>query len=238
VSPPSACLDSASKSAQHFDTFRERVDAFDRLLGYVQKSRHFRHAFETCPWRGHMDSDWKAPYPLTNCDHLGFSRPAVPCLCRTAHPVRRPVCVLRTGRVGEAVPAGFEAIVSSAYVAAVRGSAGANFGSVHLGAGFMTWATGRVPPGVQRDQAAAIFAFDLLVQNPDRCPMNPNLGTRSDRLGVYDQEQSFSFLHVPCNAPLRPRRGHRRRSLPQPVRFPDRLCGFVLGRFRLSPQGT
>jgi hypothetical protein len=95
------------------------------------------------------------------------------------------------------VPAGFEAIVPPAYVAAVRGSAGANFGSVHLGASFMTWATGRVPQGVQRDQAAAIFAFDLLVQNPDRRPMNPNLWTRSDHLGVYDHEQAFSFLHLP-----------------------------------------
>lgn len=49
---------------------------------------------------------------------------------------------------------------------------------------------------MQRDQAAAIFAFDLLIQNPDRHTVNPNLWTRSDRLVVYEHEQAFSFLHV------------------------------------------
>lgn len=94
------------------------------------------------------------------------------------------------------VPTGFEAIVPPPYAPAFRGSAGANFGSVHLGTSFTTWAVGRVPVGVQRDQAAAIFAFDLLAQNPDRRSVNPNLWTRSDRLGVYDHEQAFSFLHL------------------------------------------
>jgi hypothetical protein len=103
------------------------------------------------------------------------------------------------------VPTGFEAIVPPAYAAAFLGSAGANFGSVHLGASFTTWAVGRAPVGVQRDQAAAIFAFDLLVQNPDRRAVNPNLWTRSDRLGVYDHEQAFSFLHLPIiGGPPRP----------------------------------
>ena len=95
------------------------------------------------------------------------------------------------------VPNGFEAILPSAFAASVRSSPGPNFGSVHLGAGFTTWAVGRVPVGVQRDQAAAIFAFDLLVQNPDRLARNPNLWTRSDRLGVYDHDLAFSFLHMP-----------------------------------------
>jgi hypothetical protein len=94
------------------------------------------------------------------------------------------------------VPSGFESIVPPSYASAFRSSAGANFGSVHLGTSFTTWAVGRVPVGVQRDQAAAIFAFDLLVQNPDRRSVNPNLWTRSDRLGVYDHEQAFSFLHL------------------------------------------
>lgn len=103
------------------------------------------------------------------------------------------------------VPDGFDEIVPPPYAAAVRGSTGADFGSVHLGTSFTTWAVGRVPVGVQRDQAAAIFAFDLLVQNPDRRAVNPNLWTRSDRLGVYDHEQAFSFLHLPIiGGPPRP----------------------------------
>jgi hypothetical protein len=95
------------------------------------------------------------------------------------------------------IPAEFGAIVPVAQAAAVRGSTGANFGSVHLGTSFTTWAVGRTPHGVQRDQASAIFAFDLLVQNPDRRAVNPNLWARSDKLGVYDHEQAFSFLHLP-----------------------------------------
>ena len=79
----------------------------------------------------------------------------------------------------------------------MKGSPGLNFGSVHLGAGFTTWPPGRNPVGAQRDQAADIFAFDTLIQNADRRAVNPNLWARSDRLGIYDHEQAFSFLSVP-----------------------------------------
>jgi len=96
------------------------------------------------------------------------------------------------------LPVGFEAVVPAAEAAAaVRASPGLNFGSLHLGPGFTTWPPGRSPHGHQRDQAAAIFAFDALVQNPDRTAANPNLWARSDRLGVYDHEQAFSFLAYP-----------------------------------------
>jgi HipA-like kinase len=93
------------------------------------------------------------------------------------------------------VPAGFESVVAEREVAKqLKGSSGLNFGSVHLGAGFTTWPPGRNPVGAQRDQAAEIFAFDTLTQNPDRRAVNPNLWARSDKLGVYDHEQAFSFF--------------------------------------------
>ncbi|MEI6341689.1 MAG: HipA family kinase [Verrucomicrobiota bacterium] len=95
------------------------------------------------------------------------------------------------------VPSGFEAIVPPALAAAFKASPGKNFGSVHLGTSFTTWPVGRSLSGVHRDQAAEIFAFDLHVQNPDRRPSNPNLWSRSERLGVYDHEQAFAFLHLP-----------------------------------------
>ena len=99
------------------------------------------------------------------------------------------------------IPAGFEAIVPRDHMAAFRASPGKNFGSVHLGTSFTTWAAGRSPAGVQRDQAAEIFAFDLLAQNPDRRAINPNLWSRSEVLGVFDHEQAFSFLHLPIFGP-------------------------------------
>jgi hypothetical protein len=90
-----------------------------------------------------------------------------------------------------------DAVPDSGIAAQIRQSLGSNFGSVHLGAGFTTWPSDRKPHGGQREQAARIFAFDTLVQNPDRRADNPNLWARSDRLGVYDHEQAFSFLFVP-----------------------------------------
>ncbi|MEO8352872.1 MAG: HipA family kinase [Chthoniobacteraceae bacterium] len=96
------------------------------------------------------------------------------------------------------IPTDFAEIISDADDAAmVRQSVGLNFGSIHFGQGFTTWPPERAPHGAQRDQAAAIFAFDTLTQNPDRRAQNPNLWSRSDRLGVYDHEQAFSFLFLP-----------------------------------------
>src|SRR5580700_4235255 len=42
--------------------------------------------------------------------------------------------------------------------------------------------------------AVNIFAFDALVQNPDRRFSNQNLFTRGDEIFVYDHELAFSFL--------------------------------------------
>ena len=96
------------------------------------------------------------------------------------------------------IPSGFELIVADKDAARVmKASIGPNFGSLHLGQSFTTWPPGRTPHGHQRDQAVAIFAFDALIQNPDRNAKNPNLWVRSDRLGVYDHDQAFSFLSLP-----------------------------------------
>lgn len=58
------------------------------------------------------------------------------------------------------VPEGFERIVATPAIgAALQASPGPNFGSVLL-ASFTTWPVDRAPHGVQRDQAATIFAFD------------------------------------------------------------------------------
>jgi hypothetical protein len=93
------------------------------------------------------------------------------------------------------VPVGFEAVISDCeLVKLVEGSSGLNFGSVHVGSGFTTWPPERSPHGAQRDQAVDVFAFDALVQNPDRRAFPPNLWVRSERIGILDHEQAFSFL--------------------------------------------
>src|SRR2546428_6403794 len=45
-------------------------------------------------------------------------------------------------------------------------------------------------------QASRVYAFDLLVQNPDRRPEKPNCAHRGRRFIVYDFEMAFSFLLV------------------------------------------
>jgi hypothetical protein len=75
----------------------------------------------------------------------------------------------------------------------VRDSVGLNFGS-RLVNPMSTWLVGRAIPEAMWRDATNIFAFDALIQNPDRRPDNPNLFTRGDEIYVYDHETSFSFL--------------------------------------------
>jgi len=43
------------------------------------------------------------------------------------------------------------------------------------------------------EEATNIYAFDLLVQNPDRLPQRPNCAVGSGHLKVFDFETAFSF---------------------------------------------
>lgn len=52
------------------------------------------------------------------------------------------------------------------------------------------------PPLEEAGNAARIFAYDLIVQNPDRTQNNPNCGIESGRLLAYDFNLAFSFLLV------------------------------------------
>ena len=42
-------------------------------------------------------------------------------------------------------------------------------------------------------EAAAIYVFDLLIQNPDRSLTSPNCGRAGNRIVPYDFETGFSF---------------------------------------------
>jgi hypothetical protein len=78
----------------------------------------------------------------------------------------------------------------------VRGSTGLNFGTQFL-VNLSAWPIDK--PVSLRMQLAAmkVYAFDALIQNPDRAFDNPNLGSRGDDLFVFDHEAAFSFLlHV------------------------------------------
>ena len=76
----------------------------------------------------------------------------------------------------------------------MKQSVGWNFGS-RMMKNFAIWPVDRTLPTSLVDEAADVFAFDALIQNPDRSYKNPNLGTQGDALQVFDHECAFSFLY-------------------------------------------
>ena len=74
---------------------------------------------------------------------------------------------------------------------ALQRSVGVNFGTKHL-TGVSTWPVDKPIPEEYRATAAEIFAFDALLQNPDRRFVNPNLFVQG--LTIFDHEAAFSFL--------------------------------------------
>jgi hypothetical protein len=75
----------------------------------------------------------------------------------------------------------------------IKASAGLNFGTQAL-IGFSTWPVDKQIPEAMRGTAVEIFAFDALIQNPDRRHSNPNLLTKGDAMMIFDHEIAFSFL--------------------------------------------
>lgn len=95
------------------------------------------------------------------------------------------------------VDAGFYMGITDASMAQrFQSSAGWNFGSRYLGPAFVSWPQLRSIPSAMQQDAADIFAFDLMIQNPDRRQEKPNLLRRDDDLAIFDHELAFSFLRV------------------------------------------
>ncbi len=74
-----------------------------------------------------------------------------------------------------------------------RKSDGLNFGTTFL-PGLPTWLTGRDVPLNLKQSAAETFAFDVLLDNPDRRREKPNLLSNGGEIILIDHEQAFSFL--------------------------------------------
>ena len=116
--------------------------------------------------------------------------------------VREALGAMLAADLGLPVPACFCVALSPAFVAAVSSShptEGAAlaaaipiaFGSAKLPAGFAAWMPERRLPKAMRKSAAEIYAFDLLIQNPDRRPDNPNLQSKGDHFAIFDHEMAL-----------------------------------------------
>jgi hypothetical protein len=77
----------------------------------------------------------------------------------------------------------------------IRGSAGLNFGSKLITPGFETWPVGEKVPFSLKQLAGEIFAFDALIQNPDRKNLKPNILWKGNELYIIDHEMGFSFVY-------------------------------------------
>lgn len=83
----------------------------------------------------------------------------------------------------------------SAVAEIVRRSGGLNFGSQVLVGGYGVWPINKSVPAALRQSVSEIFAFDALVQNPDRRVDNQNLLCKGDEIFLIDHELAFSFLY-------------------------------------------
>ncbi len=130
--------------------------------------------------------------------------------------VREAFGALLAADLGLPVPECYCVTVQPDFVAAVTSSHPAEgaalaaaipigFGSVKLPPGFVAWMPERPLPKAMRHTAAEIYAFDLLIQNPDRRPGNPNLQSKGDDFAIFDHEMALVtegvlFWHPPWEA--------------------------------------
>jgi hypothetical protein len=86
-----------------------------------------------------------------------------------------------------------EASTDPVQASVIRNSIGWNFGCRFI-PNLSSWPVDKKIAAAMREDAAKVFAFDALIQNPDRRFGNPNLGTSGNELIIFDHESAFSFL--------------------------------------------
>lgn len=91
----------------------------------------------------------------------------------------------------------FAQVIPVEYRQAFIESIGHNFGSLFIGPGASVWPQGMQVKKSEQNAATAIYAFDALVQNPDRQADNPNLLVKDGTFYAIDNEPAFSPLVVP-----------------------------------------
>jgi len=66
------------------------------------------------------------------------------------------------------------------------------FGSKHITGQYSAWTNGNLISEAVLPSAAAVFAFDGIIQNPDRRDGNPNCLVRGDDFRIIDHELAFA----------------------------------------------
>ena len=102
-------------------------------------------------------------------------------------PVPEPASVVIEKDFAETIP---EPQLRQRFLASVC----TNFATKYKSPGLSTWPTGKSIPRDLFEACAEIFAFDVLIQNPDRRKVNPNLLWDAEEIYAYDHETAFSFI--------------------------------------------
>ncbi|MDQ8200682.1 hypothetical protein QEH56_21120 [Pelagicoccus enzymogenes] len=77
----------------------------------------------------------------------------------------------------------------------LNASLGLNFGTQHWASGYAIWSKRGAVSKDMFQLASSIFAFDGLIQNPDRRDSNPNLVTKGSDYLLFDHDSAFSHFH-------------------------------------------
>lgn len=90
-----------------------------------------------------------------------------------------------------------DTVTDSALRDILRNSLGENFGTSKWEAGTTIWPKDKPLKKSIRQSAAEIFAFDAILQNPDRRTTNPNCAHLGNELLIFDHESAFTqFMSI------------------------------------------
>jgi hypothetical protein len=104
-------------------------------------------------------------------------------------PVPEPMLVEIPPNWGDIVP-------DAPLRARIAASSPIAFGSTLITGGYSAWTADTKIKEAMFDTAAAIFAFDAIIQNPDRRTINPNCLVRGEEIRIIDHELAFAHRVV------------------------------------------
>lgn len=87
-----------------------------------------------------------------------------------------------------------DTVPDSSLRAVIQNSEGINFGCAKWGPGYTIWPRHKTPSREMKQSLVEVFAFDGLIQNPDRRQANPNCAFLGNNLLVFDHESAFSHF--------------------------------------------
>ena len=128
-----------------------------------------------------------------------------PCDEGVTNLAREVIAACLAGDLGLPVPQPFlldirpewvASITNEAAKSAIQSSVPVAFGSKVAGPQFSVWNSGSNLRSGMIPIALGVFAFDAIIQNPDRRADNPNCLIRGDALRIFDHELAFSHEFV------------------------------------------